>query len=266
MGMIKEGIGVNIAYDEVGTGVPLLLIHGFPHNRSLWAPQTGALVEHCRCIAPDLRGFGESGRNGPYSMDTYADDMADLLERLDISRAVVAGLSMGGYVAFALWRRHSELVRALVFADTRAGPDSQDAIRRRFELIALAKEIGPGAVADAQITGMVGATTRAQNPALVDSLHQMLTSAPVAGIVGALQAMMDRPDSTATLASITVPTLVIVGEEDVLTPVREARIIHGGVSGSRMATIPSAGHLSNIERPAAFNHALSEFIGSLNYA
>lgn len=258
--------GLTVAYDEVGTGLPFVLLHGFPHNRSLWAPQTSALLEHGRCIAPDLRGFGESGREGPYSMEQYADDVIELLGSIGIDRAVVGGLSMGGYVAFAIWRARPQLVRALVLADTRPGADSADTRRKRTELIALAKEGGAGAVANAQIDGMVGATTRAQNPALVDGLHQMLASAPVAGIVGALQAMMDRPDSTPLLPEITVPTLIIVGEEDALTPVKESRAMHAAIPGSRLEVIPGAGHCSNLEKPAAFNHVLGEFLSALNYA
>ena len=177
--------GLTVVYDEVGTGLPFVLLHGFPHNRSLWAPQTSALLEHGRCIAPDLRGFGESGRQGPYSMEQYAEDVIELLATLGIDRAVVGGLSMGGYVAFAIWRAKPQLVRALVLADTRPGADSPDARRKRMELIALAKASGAGAVANAQISGMVGATTRAQNPALVDGLHQMLAGAPVEGVIGA---------------------------------------------------------------------------------
>ena len=258
--------GLTVAYDEVGTGLPFVLLHGFPHNRSLWAPQTSALLEHGRCIAPDLRGFGESGREGPYSMEQYAQDVVELLESLGVDRAVVGGLSMGGYVAFAIWRAKPELVRALVLADTRPGADSPDTRRKRMELIALARESGAGAVANAQIGGMVGASTRAQNPALVEGLHQMLAGAPVEGIIGALQAMMDRPDSTDLLATINVPTLIIVGEEDALTPVKESRAMHAAIPGSRLEVIPGAGHCSNLEKPAAFNHVLGEFLSALNYA
>lgn len=258
--------GLTVAYDEVGTGLPFVLLHGFPHNRSLWAPQTSALLEHGRCIAPDLRGFGESGRQGPYSMKQYAEDVIELLEILGIDRAVVGGLSMGGYVAFAIWRAKPQLVRALVLADTRPGADSPDTRRKRMELIALAKASGAGAVANAQISGMVGATTRAQNPALVEGLHQMLAGAPVEGVIGALQAMMDRPDSTELLPTITVPTLIIVGEEDALTPVKESRAMHAAIPGSRLEVIPGAGHCSNLEKPAAFNHVLGEFLSALNYA
>jgi 3-oxoadipate enol-lactonase len=257
---------IEIGYDDVGAGLPLVFIHGFPHNRGLWSPQIGALVDHCRCIAPDLRGFGETTAAGPYSMDQYADDVAQLISRLEVSRVVIVGLSMGGYVAFAFWRRYKDLVRGLVLADTRSTADTEEAKRKRYELIALAQERGSDAVAAAQITGMLGSTTRENHPDIVERVRQMLAAAPVEGVIGALKAMIDRPDSTPTLPTITVPTLVIVGEEDVLTPPKDARAMHEKIAGSRLELIRGAGHLSNVERPAAFNHVVSEFVSALTYA
>jgi pimeloyl-ACP methyl ester carboxylesterase len=264
--MIALCDGVEIAYDDVGAGPPIAFVHGFPHNRSLWSPQLGAFVDRARCIAPDLRGFGESSRHGPFSIDQFADDVAMLLKSLGVDRAVVVGLSMGGYVAFALWRRHRSLVRALVFADTRAGADSDEGRAKRTALIDVARTRGSGAVADAQIVGMIGKTTREKRPALIDDVHRMLERASVEGIVGSLEAMMTRIDSTPTLPTIDVPTLVIVGDEDVLTPKSESQIIHEAIRGSRLEVIEYAGHVSNMERPAAFNHVLSEFIASLDYS
>ena len=263
--MITLCDGIEIGYDDVGTGLPIAFIHGFPHNRALWAPQVSALVDRARCIAFDLRGFGESSKHGPFSIDQFADDLALLLRSLGIERAVVAGLSMGGYVALAFWRRHRAMVRALVLADTRAGADSDEAREKRLALIEVAKIRGSGAVADSQITGMIGKSTRAKRPALIDDVHRMLGSAPVDGIVGALEAMMQRVDSTSTLATIDVPTLIVVGAEDVLTPPSEAEILHEAIRGSRLEVIDHAGHVSNLERPAAFNHVLSEFLAGLEY-
>lgn len=264
--MIALGGETEIGYADVGTGLPVLFIHGFPHNRTLWAPQLSALVDRCRCIAVDLRGFGESTIAPPYSMDVYADDIATLLDRLAIPQAVVAGLSMGGYVALALWRRHRARVRGLVLADTRAGADSEEARGKRDQMIDLARTRGSAAVADAMITGMVGKTTRQRHPEIVDTVHTMLESAPVEGIVGALESMRDRPDSTPTLPTIDVPTLIVCGEEDVLTPVAESRAMQAGIAGSRLEVLAGAGHVSNLERPAAFNHVTSEFLGVLTYA
>lgn len=264
--MIAVVDDIEIGFDDVGAGLPLVMLHGFPHNRTLWAPQLGALVDHCRCVAPDLRGFGESSVTPPWSMDQYADDVVALLEHLDIRRCVVVGLSMGGYVAFALWRRRPDLIRGLVLADTRSTPDTEEAKQKRREMIALAHERGSGAVADAQINGMLGKTTRENHPDIVESVLQMLEAAPIDGIIGSLEAMMSRPDSTDTLRSITVPTVIVVGEEDALTPVKDARAMHEALPSSRLEVIRGAGHLSNLEKPAAFNHVLSEFVSALSYA
>lgn len=264
--MIALSRGIDIAYDDVGTGLPVVFLHGFPHNRSLWAPQLGGLLARARCVAPDLRGFGDSEISGPYTMDRYADDVIAMLDALQIERAVIAGLSMGGYIAFAIWRRHRQRVRALILADTRPGADSEEARAKRREHIALARAKGSGAVADALIAGMVGRTTREKHPDIADAVHRMLTMAPVDGVIGALEAMIARPDSTPTLATIDVPTLIIVGDEDVLTPPKEAQAMHEQIPGSRLEVLAGAGHVSNVERPAAFNHVASEFLGVLTYA
>jgi pimeloyl-ACP methyl ester carboxylesterase len=257
------GGGIEIGYDDVGSGLPVVFVHGFPHNRTLWSPQVNALVDRARCIAPDLRGFGETTAAAPFTMDQYADDIAALMDVARVDRAVIAGLSMGGYVAFAFWRRHRERVRALVLSDTRAGADSGEGRRKRKEMIALVRERGSGAVADAMIGGMVGKSTREKSPEIGDAAHSMMASAPVDGVVGALQAMMERPDSTPTLPTIDVPTLVVAGEEDALIPVSEARALNAAIRGSRLEVIAGAGHVSNMERPAAFNHVLSEFLAVL---
>ena len=258
--------GIEIAYDDVGSGTPVVFLHGFPHNRTLWAPQVNALVDRARCIATDLRGCGETTAAPPYSMDQYADDVAALMDALRVERAVIAGLSMGGYAAFAFWRRHRERVRALVLADTRAGADSDEGRVKRREMITLARERGSSAVADAMITGMVGKSTREKSPEIVDVVYRMLIAAPVDGVIGALEAMMTRPDSTPTLGSIDAPVLIVVGEEDALTPVKESQFMHDAVHGSRLEVLSGAGHVSNLERPAAFNHVLSEFLSSLTLA
>lgn len=264
--MIAVCNDIDIAYDDVGSGLPVVFLHGFPHDRRLWAPQIGALVDRCRCIAPDLRGFGETTPAPPFTIDQYADDVAALLTQLDTGPAVIVGLSMGGYVALALWRRHRAQVRGFVLSDTRAGADSEEGRAKRDQLIRTAREGGATAVAAAQISGMVGKSTREKHPDIVDVVYTMLESAPVEGIIGALTAMKERPDARDLLPTITVPTLIVVGDEDVLTPVAEARAMHERIAGSRLEIIAGAGHLSSTERPAAFNHVLSEFLGTLTYA
>ena len=263
--MIARVNDVDIAYDDVGAGLPIVFIHGFPLDRSFWKPQVGALMAQARCIAPDLRGFGASSCRGPFTMDQYADDVAALLDVLSIERATIAGLSMGGYVAFAMWRRHRARVRALVLADTRAGADSEEGRAKRRELIEVARTEGAGAVATRQLPGLIGKTTRERNPDVAEWLHFMMAMQPVEGIAGALEAMMQRPDSTPDLATITVPTLVMVGEEDALTKPAEAKAIADAIRGARLEVLAQAGHAASVERPAAFNHLMAEFVASLVY-
>ena len=266
--MIANLDRIKLGYDESGrgNGFPVIFLHGFPHHRGLWAPQLASLSPLARCIALDLRGFGESSVAPPYSMDQYADDVAAFMDALHIERAVICGLSMGGYIAFAMWRRHRSRIQALVLADTKASADSEEGREKRRAMAQLARERGTTAVADATITGMVGKHTRETSPQIVDVVYRILAKAPVAGVVGALEAMREREDSTATLATIDVLTLIIVGEDDVLTPVSDAEAMHRAIYGSRLHVLARAGHVSNVERPSAFNHVLSEFLTTTRHA
>ncbi len=264
--MIASLAQVRLGFDDDGSGVPIVLLHGFPLDRTLWSHQRVALASHARCLTPDLRGFGESSVHGPFSMDQYADDIVSLLDWLEIEQAVVCGLSMGGYVAMAMWRRHADRIRALVLCDTRATADTAATRESRDELIAVARSQGSHAVATRQLPGLLGASTQARHPDVVAFMRAMLERQSVAGIVGALEALRDRPDSQATISSITVPTLVIVGEEDVLTPVSDARAMIALLPVStraRLECIPEAGHVTCIERPAAVTHALAEFLADI---
>lgn len=251
-----------VGYDDRGEGAPLLLLHGFPHDRSLWAPQLADDALGVRRIAPDLPGFGESEPTAEGSFDDWADWIAAFLDALALPRVMVGGLSMGGYLAFALWRRHPQRVRALVLADTRAGPDDAEGRAKRRGMQILSRAGGAAAVTERMLTGMVGKTTRAERPEVVATLGAMMRRAPVAAIVAALDALMHRPDSTPTLATITVPTLVICGEEDALTPPAESRAMHSAISGSELAILPRAGHASNLEDPAGFDGLLSPFLAA----
>lgn len=258
--MITRVDDVEIAYDDIGRGPTVVFLHAFPLDRTMWAAQTSALAGEHRCLAIDLRGFGESAAAPPFGVDRYADDVVAVLDAAKVERAAVIGLSMGGYVAFALWRRHAGRVRALVLADTRATADAPDARERRRELMELARTSGPAAVADRQIVGLLGKTTRERRPDIVSTVRGIMARARVDGILGALATMLDRPDSSPTLPTITVPTLIVAGDEDVLTPPKEGRSMHGVIAGSRLEILEGAGHLSNIERPASFNAVLTEFL------
>jgi 3-oxoadipate enol-lactonase len=258
---VKLRVGeIELGYDEVGAGNPLLLLHGFPHDRTLWAPQLTGLSRRSRVIAVDLRGFGESSVSPPFTVDQYADDAAALMDALGIERAIIGGLSMGGYAALAFWRRHRRRVRGLVLADTRAGADSEEGRAKRREMIALARAEGSDAIARSMLTGMVGKKTRDRHPEIAESVRVMMARASVDGVVGALEAMMTRPDSTPTLPTIDVPVLVVVGADDALTPPKEAATLAAAIRGSTLEVIPRAGHVSNVERPAAFNYVVTDFL------
>lgn len=257
--------GAGIAFDDRGQGLPVVLLHAFPLDSSMWQPQCGALIPQCRCVTPDLRGFGRSARRGPHSMDQYADDVAAILDALHIERAVIGGLSLGGYIAFAMLRRHRRRIRGLVLADTRAEADDEAGRQRRADLAALARDKGIGAVAARLLPGLVGKSTREHNPALYDAIHAIMMSASIEGVVGASAAMAARPDSTELLDGIDVPTLVICGDEDAITPVKTMRGMAERIPGARFEVLAGAGHLSSMERPAAFTHVISEFLASLRY-
>lgn len=257
--------GVNLAVDVQGEGSAVLFIHGYPHDRRIWSrPMAG--LEGFRRIAPDLRGMGAS--DAPdlgYSMETYARDLAALLDTLGVDRAVLCGLSMGGYVAFEFLRRWRRRVQGLVLLDTRAEADSADGKRGRDAAAALAREEGPGAVAEELLDRMLAPGTRETSPEIAAEVRRMMAATPVAGMVGALGAMRDRPDSADLLPMLAgLPTLVIVGQEDVLTPPAQARALADAIPGARLVVIPGAGHLPPVEQPEATTRALLGFLRSLS--
>ena len=260
--------GIQLAYSDTGSGQPVvLMVHGFPLNRSMWDPQIGSLrASGARVIAPDLRGFGasEAGPPGPLTMEHHADDMAALLDARGVSEPVVfVGLSMGGYIGFAFWRRHRSRVRAFVLADTRAQPETPEGKAARAETASAAEELNsPKPAIDAMQPRLFAPSLRAGSLPEVLTLGMMRSTSARAVADGA-RGLAARVDSFPTLPSIDVPTLVIVGEHDQLTPPSDSARVAGGIAGARLVTIDGAGHMSNLENPEAFNAALLEFVGSL---
>lgn len=242
----------------------VLLIHGFPLDRTIWEPQAQVLGNQYRVITPDLRGFGQSQATPPpYSMDTYVDDLRALLDHLGVHRAVVGGLSMGGYVTFSFYRKHPDRVLGLILVDTKAGPDTPEGKQGRDDMADLARREGAQAVADRMLPKLYAPATYEHNPALIERTRHMMEAASVDGIVGALKAMRDRPDSTPLLSQIRVPSLVIVGQEDALTPVSEAQKMAEHMPGAHLEVIPGAGHLSSLEQPEAVTRTLRTFLSRL---
>ncbi len=251
-----------IHYDESGSGIPLLLIHGYPLSRAIWQPQLDGLADAARIIAPDLRGFGETNAaNPPASVDQIAEDCHALLDALGIPRpVVVGGVSMGGYITLAFYRKYAAEVAGLMLLATKSGPDSPEAKANRDKAIALAQEKGAAAIADGMLPKMFAPQTYASNPALAAQLRAVMESASAPGITAALAAMRDRPDATPWLGQIERPTLILHGAEDALIPPSEAEAMQRVIPGSRLEIIPNAGHMLQLEQPERVNDVMREFL------
>ena len=258
---VRYDVGdVNLAVDLRGDGPALLLVHGFPLDRTLWAHQV-ATLSGWRRIAPDLRGMGSSDAPAEgYGMAAYADDLARLLDRLEIARAVVAGLSMGGYVVFEMLRRHRDRIAGVILMDTRADADGDEGRAGRDAMVRVAEAEGARAVAERMLPRVLGRSTQQTQPVLVEQVREMMARTPVAGVVGALRAMKERADSTPLLPSIDVPALVVVGQEDELTPPSAAKVLAGAIPSAAMTVIPGAGHLTPLEAPTAVSRVMAEFL------
>jgi len=255
--------GGELAVEVRGEGMPVLFLHGFPFDRTVWRHQVAALARWKR-IAPDLRGVGESRTTGGgYSIARYADDVIAVLDALGVRQVAACGLSMGGYIVFDLLRRYADRVSAVVLCDTRPQADSEDARRARDELAALARAEGPDAVAEHLLPRLVAPATLAEQPEVVTQYREMARRVSVDGMVGALQAMRDRRDATGLLATIRVPTLVVVGSEDQIAAPDVAREMAAAIPGARLAVIPAAGHLAPLEQPLATSRALADFLEEL---
>lgn len=260
--MIDEINGVRLAYEEYGRGNPLalLLIHGFPLDGRLWRGQVAALSALAHVIVPDLRGHGRSEvPPGPYTMEQHADDMAALLDRLGVQRAVIGGLSMGGYITFAFWRRHRERVRGLALLDTRAEPDSEAARANRDASMRAVRESGVAAFVEDMLPRVLAPASLA-DPTIADVARRIMIEQPAEGIIAALGGLRDRGDSRPLLAGIDAPTLVICGAEDTLTPPAGMADMAAATPGARLVMIPRSGHLSPLEQPDAVSDALLGFL------
>lgn len=242
--------------------LPLLLIHGFPLNATLWSPQMDDLANYARVIAPDLRGHGNSDAvPGPYSVEMLADDCADLLDYLAVSTPfVVCGLSMGGYVALEMMRRYPESIAGLILTATRAAPDTAEGKANRDKVAADVRANGIEGLVNGMTPKLVSPKTAASDPELMEIVHEMMMRTSVEGTIGALMAMRDRPDSTPSLADIDVPTLIIHGEDDQIVPPAEAKAMADAIKNAKLIMLPDAGHLPNLEQPDEFNDAVIDFL------
>lgn len=272
-----EDAGRLISYLDVRPTAPrqagtLVLLHAFPLAADMWQPQLADALSSWRVIAPDLRGFGGSSPDdtggqvpspeAPFSIEDLAGDVLSLLDHLRISTAVVCGLSMGGYVAFAIHRLAPQRLRGLVLADTRPDPDTEAGREGRRGMLATLARDGTPAVAEAMLPRLLGRTSHASRPDLVERVRTLIVAQPAPAVGAAIVRLMTRPDSTATLGAIDCPVLIVAGEEDEITGPEVARQMHGQVAGAELALIRHAGHLSSMEEPGPFNMALDRFLAT----
>jgi len=266
--MIREAVvtigGRRSRYLEAGSGWPVVLLHAFPLNADMWRPQLERVPDGWRYVAPDLGGFGPGAgaRDEPVTMADLAADVGALLDVLAIDQAVIGGLSMGGYVTLALFRAARGRFSGIILADTRPQADTEEGRAGRRTMLDVVREGGPAAVIDQMLPKLLGDTSRRERPAVEAEVRRMATANPASGIAGAIHAMMGRPDSTDLLAKMSCPALVLVGEEDTLTPPADAEAMQRLLPRSRLVILPHAGHLSNLETPDAFASALADFTSS----
>jgi 3-oxoadipate enol-lactonase len=257
---------MQLAYADQGPGPAVVLLHGFPLSRAMWVEQLSGIGSIYRVIAPDLRGHGDSpAPEGVYTMDEMADDVIELVDTLHIDEPIVlGGLSMGGYVALSLVARYPERVRALMLMDTRAGADTPEAAQNReatARAVLDADKASP--VVEAMLPRLFSKLTLEERPERVEPLRAVMERTTARGIAGALRGMAMRPDRSGDLARISVPTLVVVGQEDVITPPAEAKALADAIPNARLEVIPKAGHLAPYENHSVANHVILRFLNSL---
>jgi pimeloyl-ACP methyl ester carboxylesterase len=267
-----RGGAIHYAERNAGRADGLVLLHAFPVHGGMWREVMEGVPATWRGIVQDFRGFGAStvaggsggaGEAGAFTIEDLAEDVRGVVEQLGLGRVVVAGLSMGGYVALAFARKYPELLRGLILLDTKAGADTAEGKANRDRMIAIAREKGAGPIAQAMLGKMIPAETAAHRPHLAQELVEMMEGTRAETIAAALSAMRDRPDRTEELAAITVPTLVGVGDQDEITPVEVAREMAAKIPGARLKVFTGSGHLSAMEQPSQVAAAVTEFLARI---
>jgi 3-oxoadipate enol-lactonase len=256
---------LSVAFEERGTGPVVVLLHAFPMCRWMWRPQLDALEREYRVLTPDFPGFGSTPTVAGITIDAMADVTADFLAAVGVSEPVVlGGVSMGGYVAMAFARRHPARLRGLILADTKADPDDDAGRRARDKTLTALTDgtLTPAGLIEQMLLPLLGGTTRSTRPAVVAEVKKIGAAQPKDGLIAAVTALRDRPDAGPELGNIRVPTLILVGEQDAITPPDAAQRMAERIPGSRRVVIPAAGHLSNLEAPDAFTAAVREFLGN----
>lgn len=256
-----NGHSLNYVVQGADNGLPVVFIHGFPFSHRMWEPQLKALPQRCRAVAYDVRGHGDSDvGNGQYTVDLFVDDLIGLLDHLVIDRAVVCGLSMGGYIALRAVERCPQRFRGLVLCDTRSESDTNEAKVKRAGTSAAVRLRGVPAFAGEFVKLVLAPRTLEANQPVVRMTREMITATDPLGICGTLLALAARTDTTPALPAMNLPALVLVGEHDTLTPPADAQAMARALPDAALHVIPDAGHMSNLENPAAFNEHLLGFL------
>ena len=252
---------IQLAYNDEGSGPPVVLLHGYPFNSSMWNEQVAALRDAHRVVTPDLRGHGNSDSvPGTATMNAMAQDVASLMDALDIPQAALGGLSMGGYVVLAFYRLFPNRVRSLILADTRAQADNEEGKQNRAKQVEKVLAEGMAGIVDSMLPKLLAPDTVSKRPEVVKRIRDMMLQTKPEGAAAALRGMATSEDQTELLSQITLPALIVVGREDAITPLQDSEKMHQELRGSRLEIIENAGHVSNLERPEHFNQALLSFL------
>ncbi len=254
-----------IVYEVSGNGSPVVLLHPFPANREFWKPLLPVLSTRYRLIVPDLRGHGDSGiGEGPAYMAKHAGDLVRLLDAAGASKAVFVGVSIGGYILFEFWRRFRNRVTALALCDTKAQADPPEGRANRLKIAAEVLELGTGPFIESMLPKLLGRTTVSTRPDLVDGARRMMQKSSPLGVSMVQRGMAERPDSVADLKTINVPTLMVIGEEDVSATVADGELMRRHIPGSQLKVVPKGGHYSPYEQPDAVGPLLRNFLDSVH--
>jgi len=259
--------GCNLFYAAAGdtSAPPVLFIHGFPFSHQMWRSQMDAVAAAgFRGLAYDIRGHGFSDvGDGQYTIESHVDDLFGLMDYLKLPRAVIAGLSMGGYIALRALEREPARFVAVILCDTRSEADTDEARVRRAGSVKSVKAEGSGAYAEGYVRQMFAPRSFTTNPGAVETIRAIIAGTPPLSIAGTLIALAARTDTTRSLAAVNIPALIMVGDQDTVTPLSSAQVLHAGIRGSELHVVPGAAHMSNMENPAFFNEKLLAFLRRL---
>ena len=263
MERVRSG-DAEIVYEVIGQGSPVVLLHPFPANHELWMPAAKALTSRYQLILPDLRGHGDSETGeGPATMQKHAADVSRVLDEVGVGRAAMAGISIGGYTLFELWRQNRARISALALFNTKAPQDTPEARKARLQTAEDVLQKGAEPFFESMVPKLMGKTTVETRPDLVAGALRLMRKMSPQDVAAVQRGMAERPDSTATLKTINVPTLIVTGNEDTITGIPEAETMRQNISGSQMKIIAKAGHYSIWEQPEEAGRILRQFLDSV---